>query len=70
MINGSIEIKYSNHRILLIDLKKANQHCFNTTHEKWKHRTAPEMKRWLKIHTEHIRECHPQANKHNKHHKH
>ena len=49
-------------------LQQADQHCFTTTLDKWKHRSTHEMKKWLKTNTVHIRECCRQANNHNKQH--
>ena len=42
-------------------LLPSDQHCFSIPLSDWETRTSYEMRRWLTIHTTHIRECRRQA---------
>ena len=47
-------------------LLQADQHCFITPLSEWENRSVYEMKRWLQTHTDHVRECRRQADRHTK----
>ncbi len=49
-------------------LLQADQHCFNIPLPDWKTRSVYDMKRWLRTHTDHIRECRRQADCHTRQH--
>ena len=48
-IQGLYSLRDSMHR--------QDQHCFRITLQEWKTQPIPEMKKWLHLHTEHIRHC-------------
>ncbi len=45
-------------------LLQADQHCFNVPLSDWKNCSVYDMTRWLRTHTDHIRECRRQADCH------